>query len=358
MYKRFEIKDRENIEEMNHLAMNCTGGNGLFSRINSIFAQPKSKGYQMRKAVIDLGTNTFHLFIVEDEKEGLKTLYKEKIAVKIGQNGISKGRIAADAIKRALHTLNIFHTLIQQFEVKQVFGVATSAIRNAKNGQELLDRIFETTGIQIQMISGDREAELIYEGVLATQSLSEAKSLIMDIGGGSVEFIIGNKNEIFWKKSFEFGAQRLLDRFHHEDPMKAKSIAALKNYLQESTRELQEALHQHRPEHLIGCSGTFDTLTEIHYQQIEEERPGTQKIFKMPIAEYLQIHQALLSKNREERLAIPGMVSMRVDMIVVASCLIQFITEHLPLENIYCCTYALKEGIVHSMKQQSMLTSS
>lgn len=312
----------------------------------------------MRKAVIDLGTNTFHLFIVEDEDGGLKTLYKEKIAVKIGQNGISKGKIAADAQKRALHTLKVFHTLIKQFEVEQVFGVATSAIRNAKNGQDLLDKVYKDTGIRIQMISGDREAELIYEGVKATNTLSTDKSLIMDIGGGSVEFIIGNRNEIFWKKSFEFGAQRLLDRFHREDPMQTASIAALKSYLEGSTEELINVLIEHQPKHLIGCSGTFDTLTEIHYQQQEEERPAAQHVFTMPMSEYQHIHKSLLEKNREERLAIPGMVSMRVDMIVVASCLIHFITEHLPLSNIHCCTYALKEGIVYSMKQQSILASS
>ena len=97
----------------------------------------------MRKAVIDLGTNTFHLFIVELENGVLKTLYKEKIAVKIGKNGISKGLIAKDAMKRAVHTLEVFKTVLDQFHTTDVTGVATSAIRNAKNGQELLDKIYD-----------------------------------------------------------------------------------------------------------------------------------------------------------------------------------------------------------------------
>ena len=95
----------------------------------------------MKKAVIDLGTNTFHLFIVEINEKEFKVLYKEKIAVKIGQNGISKGKIANDAMKRALHTISIYKSLIDEFDVEEVMGIATSAIRNAENGQELVNKI-------------------------------------------------------------------------------------------------------------------------------------------------------------------------------------------------------------------------
>lgn len=306
----------------------------------------------MRKAVIDLGTNTFHLFIVEINEKELKALYKEKIAVKLGQNGISKGRIAKDAMKRALHTLNVYKGIIDQFEVKEVMGIATSAIRNAKNGQELVSRIKAETGINIMIIDGDREAELIYKGVQAAMDIGETNKLIVDIGGGSVEFIIGNKNEILWKRSFEIGAQRLLDQFHKDDPMPSQSVEEIFDFLDRELAPLRVAIKAYRPEALIGCSGTFDTLCAIYRESNGEQVNNERIVQSLPFNEYRNIHRSLLIKNKEERLAIPGMVSMRVDMIVVASCLISYVTEHLHTEKIYASSYALKEGLLYESEQK------
>lgn len=301
-----------------------------------------------RKAVIDLGTNTFHLFIVEIDGDRLHTLYKEKIAVKIGKNGISKGKIAPDAIKRAIHTLRIFKTVIDLFEVKQVKGVATSAIRSASNGQSLVAQIKEKTGIEIDIISGTREAELIYEGVKAAMSLPDSPQLIIDIGGGSVEFIIGTGSEIYWRHSFEIGAQRLLDKFHQVDPIPEDSRSELRTFLEEELKLLTDAIAEHKPTGLIGCSGTFDTLTEIYLKRQGADRELQNKTYELPAVQYEQIHQELLLKNREERLLMPGMVTMRVDMIVVSSCLIHFVLEQIKTQSITACSYALKEGLLFS----------
>ena len=306
----------------------------------------------MRRAVIDLGTNTFHLFIVEINDKSLTSLYREKIAVKIGQNGISKGRIAKDAIKRALHTLKVFKTVIDQFGVTEVCGVATSAIRNAKNGQELIDEIKSTTGISIDIISGDREAELIFKGVRAAMDMGNTNHLAMDIGGGSVEFIIGNQQEILWKQSFEIGAQRLLDKFHKHDPMPKESVDDMFTFFKTELSELLEAITKHQPEAIVGCSGTFDTLCEIYRKEKEIEEKGNGTTYNLPIKHYRDIHRELLIKNKAQRLEIPGMVSMRVDMIVVASCLISFVTEYLPVDEIIASSYALKEGLLYEKERK------
>jgi len=306
----------------------------------------------MRKAVIDLGTNTFHLFIVEINEQELTALYKEKIAVKLGQNGISKGKIAKDAIKRALHTLEIYRDIIDQFEVEEVIGVATSAIRNAKNGQELVTLIKEQTGLEITIIDGNREAELIFKGVQAAIDLGETNKLIMDIGGGSVEFIIGNQDDLLWKQSFEIGAQRLLDQFHEVDPMPAKSHSEIFAFLDRELAPLRAAIKAYRPQSLIGCSGTFDTLCEIHNAGKGQSQQTNNIIQALPFNAYREIHRELLIKNKQERLNIPGMVTMRVDMIVVASCLISYVTEHLQTEEIIASSYALKEGLLYEREQK------
>jgi exopolyphosphatase / guanosine-5'-triphosphate,3'-diphosphate pyrophosphatase len=299
-----------------------------------------------RIAVIDLGTNTFHLLIAEVLADEVNTLYKEKIAVKIGQNGISKGLIATDAIKRAVQTLKIFKTVIDQFHVTQVNGVATSAIRNAKNGQSLLNKIEEETGISIQVISGEKEAALIFEGVKTTKQLPDGTQLVMDIGGGSVEFILGDANGIKWCKSFEIGAQRLLDLYHQTDPIEQSSINLMNDWLNEQLADLVIAIKTHNPIGLIGCSGTFDTLKSIYTHEQKIEASKESQIFSIPVTAYQEIHEELISKNKSQRLDIPGMVTMRVDMIVVASCLIHFVLNQLQLKEITACSVALKEGLL------------
>ena len=315
-----------------------------------------SQRNMQRKAIIDLGTNTFHLFIVEFKNDGLHILYKEKIVVKIGENGISKNIIGPDAYERAINALVLFKNIIDVYGATDVNGVATSAIRNAQNGQSLLDKIEEVTGIEIQIISGDKEAELIYYGVKEALELSDVPYLIMDIGGGSVEFIIGNRNKIHWKQSFEIGAQRLLDKFHQVDPIEPTSIVNMENWLNEQLADLVIAVNTHQPTGLVGCSGTFDTLKDIYALRanlpVETQSPSS----VLPLEAFHEIHQDLLVKKREERLEIPGMVKMRVDMIVVASCLINFVVSKLQIGEVVACSYALKEGILfhqHSKNTES-----
>lgn len=299
-----------------------------------------------KAAVIDMGTNTFHLLLVELSESGFKTIYKEKIPVKIGQGGISQNQLAPDAQKRAFHTLKHFKNLIDGEHIDQIFAFATSAVRNAENGPEFVKQVKEEIGIHINVISGDEEAQLIYEGINLSGSLNGEVHLMMDIGGGSVEFIIGTAEEVLWKKSFEIGGQRLLDAFHYHDPILPEEVDRLESYCEEKLQPLIDAIQKFKPIGLVGASGTFDTLTDIYYESMLQCKLTGQHVFELPRTEFEQIFELLKTKNREERLNIPGMIAMRVDMIVVASCLIEFILRYVPVEEIVCSFYSLKEGAV------------
>ena len=152
----------------------------------------------MRVAIIDMGTNTFHLLLAELSVGAFKITYREKVPVKIGMGGINQGYITADAMGRALTTMRSFKNTVKEFKVEKVMAFGTSALRNARNGEEVAKKIESETGIQTQIISGLKEAEYIYKGTTAAIKMGLGKCLIMDIGGGSVEFIIGNEKEIFW----------------------------------------------------------------------------------------------------------------------------------------------------------------
>ncbi len=298
----------------------------------------------MRTAIIDLGTNTFHLLIVE----GTEALYKASIPAKIGMGGISQGVISEEGIQRALTVLKGFRENIdkQGVSLDRVFATGTSAIRNAGNKEEFVQRVAEETGIKIQVISGDEEAELICLGVKQAMSIPET-SMIMDIGGGSVEFIICNDEKIFWKQSFEIGGQRLMDKFMKSDPISMRSVQMMDDFFREKLLPLANACHQYAPKVLIGSSGSFDTLIDMQYMKDKGQLPASNEVaFEYSLPDFYWAYDELIFKNHAERMQIPGMIELRVDMIVVAMCLIRFIIQTLEIQRIRVSSFALKEGVM------------
>lgn len=298
----------------------------------------------MRTAIIDLGTNTFHLLIVE----GKVTLYKSSIPAKIGMGGISQGVISEEGIQRALTVLKGFREVIdnQSVALENIFATGTSAIRNAGNKEEFIQRVAEETGIKIQVISGDEEAELICLGVKQAMKIPET-SMIMDIGGGSVEFIICNDEKIFWKQSFEIGGQRLMDKFMKSDPISMRSVQMMDDFFREKLLPLANACHQYAPKVLIGSSGSFDTLVDMQYMKEKGQLPASDEVaFEYSLPEFYWAYDELIFKNHAERMQISGMIELRVDMIVVAMCLIRFIIQTLEIQRIRVSSYALKEGVM------------
>ncbi|MCK8491272.1 phosphatase [Spirosoma sp. RP8] len=306
----------------------------------------------MKQAIIDLGTNTFHLLIVEKNDTGYKTLFRESRPAKIGQAGINQGIITEEGIGRALAVLTYFRHVLDEHRVapEQVIATGTSAIRVARNQQEFIRRVEQETGIRIQVISGDQEAEYIYKGVRAAGSLDNTTALVIDIGGGSVEFILGNQERIFWKQSFEIGGQRLRERFMTSDPIGPASIRRLHNYFQEQLLPLANAIHQYHPAVLVGSSGSFDTLVDMWFMHEQGRLPDPkQSAFTLPVEEFYRAYELLVTRNHAERMQIPGMIELRVDMIVVAVCLIDYVLKTYAISQIRTSTYSLKEGVLSSL---------
>jgi exopolyphosphatase/guanosine-5'-triphosphate,3'-diphosphate pyrophosphatase len=313
---------------------------------------------QNRIAIIDLGTNTFHLLIAEGDDKGYNIIYRDRLAVKIGMGGINDGVITESAFQRALLAMQSFKNIMDQHGVATSYAFGTSALRNAHNGKEMAERINSVTGIEVNIIPGDLEAHYIYLGVRAALGLGHDKNLIIDIGGGSVEFIIADHDEVFWKQSFEIGAQRLLEKFQKHDPILPSEINQLEAYFDRSLQPLWIELQNHNPAILVGSSGTFDTLSDIfcithdiHKSPEEIETPLT-------LEGFYNIHRDILLKNRQQRMEIPGMIEMRVDMIVVACCLIKFLLEKHPFTRIRVSTYSLKEGVLAHLSESRGTTLS
>ena len=310
-----------------------------------------SRFYCMKEriGVIDLGTNTFHLLVAEVNNGTMSLVHRERQAVKIGMGGINQGVIKEDAIERALRCLQGFKATLDREHVGKVQALGTSALRSATNGGAVIHAIKEETGIEVQLITGEEEAEYIYYGVQAAMDLGTSPSLIVDIGGGSVEFIVADRARIFWKASLDIGAQRMLERYHRHDPILPAERDALQAHYLESLTPLQKAMSDFRPSVLVGSSGTFDTLSEIYCQRNQLPFRSEQPETPLAIEAFREIHSELVSKDRSDRMKIPGMIEMRVDMIVVASCLIQYLFEQYRFQKIRVSSFALKEGVLAKM---------
>jgi len=298
----------------------------------------------MRIAVIDLGTNTFNLLIANvngDKSFAIEMSTKQ--GVKLGKGGINKKTILPEAIERGLKAIESHMQVIRHMGVDKTYAFATSAIRSASNGNHFVNLIKEKHGLHVEVITGEREAELIYHGVNQAVDLSREKHLIMDIGGGSNELIIANHQEIFFKHSFPLGISRLLDKFAPSDPITAEEISRVEAYVEKELHLLFEATAIHKPKVLVGSSGSFDTYRSV---LTKGEDPCKPPSFVIKMQDYQQLHQQLLKSTLEERMAMPGMEAMRVEMIVLASIFTRLVIEKIGITHMVQSCYALKEGAV------------
>ena len=215
----------------------------------------------MRIAIIDMGTNTFNLLIVEtSDNNQYKIIFKDKAGVKLGKDGINNKLITPEAFERGINAISQHMESITRYNVEKIISTATSGVRSTENGKEFVDSIENKFGLKVRIISGDEEAELIYRGVKQVVKFNNENVLILDIGGGSNEFIIANSKGLIWKKSFKLGTARLLDMFKPSDPITLDQVKKVELYIDSELEPLYEAFEKYQPQKLIGCSGTFDSF--------------------------------------------------------------------------------------------------
>lgn len=304
----------------------------------------------MRIAVIDCGTNTFNLLVVELQSSTLKRIHTSKIPVKLGEGGINNKVIHEIPFKRGIDALIKFKNELNKLGVDQVHAFATSAIRDAENGIDFKEKVLAESGIHITIIDGNKEAELIYKGNRLAMDLGNGPSLIMDIGGGSTEFIIGNKDQILWKKSYRLGAARMLEKFNPSDPITEKQVQEIYSYLNTELSEMKSLIDHYKPVELIGSSGAFDSVVEmIHGQLAGEKFAKEKKEYHVELTNYNKIAEMVIQSTLAQRKIMKGLVEMRVDMMVVSCLLINFTLQTFKLNKLRVSTYSLKEGALHEI---------
>ncbi|MCU0442651.1 MAG: phosphatase [Bacteroidia bacterium] len=301
------------------------------------------------KAILDLGTNTFHLLIASLDGHAIVIQERLQIPVKIGQGGLADGFIQPEAFERGIQALTQFRKVLDAYGFGVVTAYGTSAIRDAQNGSNFVEEAFNRCRIRIEAITGEQEADLIYLGVSKSFDLPTEPVCVMDIGGGSVEFCIGVGAQVLWKKSYPVGAARLIHQFPllQQFPIPSHAEHALMEYLLGILSDLKEALSRYPSTILVGSAGSFETLVDVLRLDLNEQLlPLSEAATEVSLEAFNRFHQTIISLPMQGRAALKGMVDFRVEMIGVASILMQTVVKAFQFKRIIASQYALKEGML------------
>lgn len=302
----------------------------------------------MRVAIIDLGTNTCNLLIAEYNSSNFQILHQSKQLVKLGDDKIKKNEISPAATQRTIHAFQAHKETIQQYKTEMVRVFATSAIRSASNKIEYLEKINKDSGWIIKVISGEKEAELIFKGVLLALKEINKPTVILDIGGGSNELILAEKNKILWKESRPTGMARIVNQFKISDPIQTNEIEQIQAYFSDQHKEALNQSAKINIQTLIGCSGAFDTIADL----IDQVSPGEKQRIKqhITIEDFYKIYTSLINSKRSERINMKGMDMVRTDLIVPAIILIELLVRKIGIKEINQTDFALREGALYEIQ--------
>ncbi|MDW8466482.1 MAG: hypothetical protein RML35_10005 [Chloroherpetonaceae bacterium] len=220
----------------------------------------------IRIAAIDLGTNSFHMIIVELLPDMSFTMIdRAKEMIRIGSGSLATRQLSEAAMEQGIETLLRFRKLAEQrgVDTDHILAFATSAIREAKNGQEFMERVATQVGIRTRIISGEEEGRLIYLAIQRAINIGKRKALMIDVGGGSVEFMVGDAQQLYFVESKKLGVARLQERFVTTDPISDREFNALEGYLVEEIRPVAKAAKAIGYEFAIASSGTAENIAAM-----------------------------------------------------------------------------------------------
>ncbi len=253
-------------------------------------------------------------------------------------------RLVTEATERVLESFRLHKKIIEKFQVEKVHVLATSAVRSANNKIRFLEKLSEASGWIIEVISGEKEAELIFKGVLLAFGKLKEPSVILDIGGGSNELIFARNMEILWKESQATGMARVINRFSLSDPINSNDISQLQDFFLDAHKNAYKKCQNENVKLLIGCSGAFDTIADIIDKVDPGEKQRTSQIIS--IDDFYSVYNMLLKSTRKERLIMKGMDFVRVDLIVPAVILIEQLISEIGIRQIIQTDFALREGVL------------
>jgi exopolyphosphatase/guanosine-5'-triphosphate,3'-diphosphate pyrophosphatase len=303
-------------------------------------------------AAIDMGTNSLHMVVVQIDASlpTFTIIAKEKETVRLGDRETKTGNLKPEVMARTMAALRRFQELAHSLNAEHIVAVATSAVRESPNGRDFLKEIERELDLRVNLISGQEEARRIYLGVLSCMEFNKEPHIIIDIGGGSTELILGDGHEPRSLSSTKVGAVRLTSEFVTTDPISNDEFKYLQAYirgmLERPVEELQNHLFSQEEPRLVGTSGTIETLAAIDAREQLGTEPSPLTGYELKLKNLQDIVQQLRKLSYEERVEVPGISEKRAEIILAGALILQEAMTLLGIESLTICERSLREGVI------------
>jgi exopolyphosphatase/guanosine-5'-triphosphate,3'-diphosphate pyrophosphatase len=291
-------------------------------------------------AIIDVGTNTINLLIVDKTRSNFEILHKARKGIGLGHGSFKETMITPQAFERGVKCLKAYADVCKSFKTRKVLAFGTSTLRHALNASHFISEVRRHSNIDIKVINGDTEAELIYNGIKLLYDFDQT-SLVMDIGGGSTEFILADKMGIINKASFEIGVSRINQTFNFLDPYNIWDIYKINNYLNDI---IGNKLSTFKTNTLIGSSGSFKTF----YALWSLNKAPLKSFIEIEFSGFMKILDDVIHSSLEERKSNPLIDNLRIEMLPISAIKTKWVIDQTGVEKILISPYSLKEGVIFS----------
>lgn len=301
----------------------------------------------MRIAALDLGSNSFHLLVADVHADGtFEPVAREKEMLRLGDDVSRHGRISPTAAERAVASARRLTRLANALGASEVLAKATSAIRTATNGSELVDRIEEEAGIDVEVIGGLEEARLIFAAVRSSVVLDPSPALCVDIGGGSVEYMVGDPVGLRWAESVPIGVGRLTAELVRDDPPSKGDRRRLGERIRDALEPLAESVRSREPRMAVGTSGTINDLARVAIALRSGTVPASSNGLRVERAAFEELEDRIMRMRTSDRRRLPGLEEKRAELLPAGSMLLTISLETFGVDVLTVSDWALREGIV------------
>lgn len=299
-------------------------------------------------AVIDIGTNSIHMVLAEVLPDfTYKILDRFKDMTRLGDGAFTTQRLSGEAMTRGLGVIGRLVTLARNKGYDRIIAVATSAVREAKNGGDFIDLVAEKTKLKVRVVSGPEEARLIFLGIKNSVPMTEQPVLAVDVGGGSVELMVGNRDQMLHAKSLKLGAIRLADQFLKRTPPSQGMLRTLESLIDEQLNKALDSFKTKRFDALIATSGMAGNLAEVIHLR-RTQRPLAQlNLATISLKDVKDVEQTLQQSTIKERLSIPGLDPKRVDTLFPSTIVLRRLMELSGRDELILCDKAIREGVIY-----------
>lgn len=309
----------------------------------------KDSPRMMRLVGVDIGTLTCRLLIADLSPSGqLIEVRSERRILRLGEGVDRTKQLSITAMNRVVQCLIEWRELIDAAHVDATAVVATSAVRDAENRDEFLDRVKREAGFEVELISGEEEARRTMLGIRSGLPQSVTDVLALDIGGGSTEFILNRPGQNPVVRSIDIGVVRLCERLLHHDPLTEKETQQAREWVTKETKAAVAGMGNYQTATFVGTAGTVTSLAAMA-QKLPTYEPARIHNYRLQLDIIQELEQTLLSRKKNDRAGLPGLEKGREEVIAAGAIIIRTVMETLGMPSVLVSDLGLREGVLIDM---------